>query len=238
MAQRKFAVFDIDGTVIRWQLYHAIVSNLAARELLPAGAAEAIDTARMTWKKRAHKESFKAYEQTLITTYHDALTTVPVAQFNQAVNQVFDEHKDQVYTYTRNLIQQLKTDGYMLLAISGSQTEILARLADYYGFDDLVGTAYVQVAGRFTGESTTPVGHKGEVLHELITKHDLTLVGSIAVGDSKSDAEMLQIVERPIAFNPDAALLEIAQANHSRNTNSACKNHHRTKKCSVRIGGP
>ena len=32
------------------------------------------------------------------------------------------------------------------------------------------------------------------------------------VGDSKSDAEMLAMVENPIAFNPDEELLKIATA--------------------------
>lgn len=207
----KFAVFDIDGTVIRWQLYHAIVSELADRGHLFEGASIAINDARMTWKKRAHKGSYSDYEHKLIDIYNEALSRVKVSDFQEAVDAVFEEHKDQVYTYTRDLIRELKAQEYMLLTISGSQQEIIDKLAAYYGFDDAVGNIYEQKNGYFTGKSMGVIGKKGEVLQQLIAKHNLSTAGSIAVGDSGGDIDMFNIVEQPIAFNPDTVLYEEAK---------------------------
>jgi phosphoserine phosphatase len=45
-------------------------------------------------------------------------------------------------------------------------------------------------------------------------KHGVSREGSIAIGDSGSDIAMLELVERPIAFNPTKGLFEHAKANN------------------------
>ncbi len=213
-ARRPFAVFDIDGTVIRWQLYHAIVNQLIKQGALPQQVAEAIHDARMTWKRRTHNQSFAEYERTLVHAYHDALEHLRAEQFSDAVDAVFEEYKDQVYTYTRDLIRDLKAQGYLLFAISGSHQEIISKLAEYYGFDAAVGQQYEQQNGTFTGEHTMPMHHKDTVLAELVTEYNATRQGSIAVGDSEGDIAMLEKVEQPIAFNPSAGLAAHAKTHH------------------------
>lgn len=212
MAQ-KFAVFDIDGTLIRWQLYHSIVTELAHRGCLSPHAEQTINDARMTWKRRSHSKSFDEYEDTLVHTYLDAVRGLQVQDFLAAVDVVFEEYKDQVYTYTRDLIRRLKADGYLLFAVSGSQKEIIAKLADYYGFDDYRGSDFERQGDTFTGNFLSPFKGKAGPLRELMQKHGVTTTGSIGVGDTKSDISMLEIVEQPIAFNPSFELYEAAAAN-------------------------
>ena len=50
------------------------------------------------------------------------------------------------------------------------------------------------------------------VLQELVKKHRATMPGSIAVGDGSSDISMLEMVELPIAFNPEKKLFDYASA--------------------------
>ena len=59
-----------------------------------------------------------------------------------AVRSVFDEYKEQTYTYTRDLIRSLQKQNYLLFAISASQEEVVEMLADYYGFDAWAGSKY------------------------------------------------------------------------------------------------
>ncbi|MEO6513651.1 MAG: HAD family phosphatase [Candidatus Saccharimonadales bacterium] len=208
---QKFAVFDIDGTLIRWQLFHAIVGELIKLGALDKQVGQEIQTARMHWKQRTHDESFREYEKVLVAAYEHALANLKNEDFTHAVDAVFNEYKDQVYRYTRNLIRELKAAGYMILAISGSHHEVIQKIAEHYGFDDVVGQIYEQQNGRFTGEHTTPMYHKDVVLNELIAKHNLDLEGSIAVGDSESDIPMLALVEQAVAFNPSRGLFAEAQ---------------------------
>lgn len=207
----KFAVFDIDGTLIRWQLYHAIADNLVRLGFIAPVKFQAIKEARMVWKRRESRESFKNYELELVKLYSNILAEITPHQFSQTAEAVFEEYKDQVYTYTRDLISRLKADGYKLFAISGSQEGIIRKLANYYGFDDFAARVDEQLNGRFTGKSTTPIFNKDAALSQMVQKQRSTYRGSIGVGDSATDIKMLKLVEKPIAFNPEQALYKYAK---------------------------
>lgn len=204
---RPFAAFDIDGTVIRWQLYHAIGDGMAKKGIIEASEFERVRRARMNWKRREGEDAFHDYEQALVSVFNKALVGLPVATLKEVIGSAFDEYKEQVYIYTRGLIEELKNKDYLLFAISGSQIEIVQLLAVYYGFDDFGGSTYEIVNGKFTGKNE-PLrrNQKPEYLRELVEKHNADWHDSIAVGDSESDIPMLETVEQPIAFNPSKQL--------------------------------
>lgn len=208
---RPFAVFDIDGTLIRWQLFHAITDKLAKENLLDARIYDDLKAARLDWKRRSSPEAFKAYEKHVVAAYEEGILNLTYTNFEKAATEVFEEYKDQVYKYTRELIARLKQQGYLLFAISGSQTEVVAMIADYYGFDDFIGSNYEHVNNRFTGNSTIHPGRKHVILREMVERHAATYQGSIAVGDSEGDISMLEAVEQPIAFNPTEKLFAVAR---------------------------
>jgi HAD superfamily hydrolase (TIGR01490 family) len=211
--KRPFAVFDIDGTIIRWQLYHAIADELARSGQLDSKNYDRVRQARMSWKRRQHQGSYLQYEEALVETFHEAMKTIHTSELQRAYQTVISEYKDQVYTYTRDLIYDLKDKGYLLFAISASQDEIVKMLAEYYGFDDAGGTVYKMKGGYFTGEfDLLKSGRKPEFLKQLAAKHNATWQDSIAVGDSEGDIPMLSTVEQPIAFNPSKDLFAHAQA--------------------------
>lgn len=211
--RRPFAAFDIDGTIIRWQLYHALADELARAGCLGAVDYETVRSARLKWKNRHDKDGFKTYEQILVNVVDASLTSISVAQLQTACATVITQYKDQVYTYTRDLIKELQSKGYLLFAISASQSEIVQLLAEYYNFDDFGGSEYETANGFFTGKKDILKSQrKPEYLKMLVEKHAATWQGSYAIGDSESDIPMLQTVERPIAFNPCRKLFEQAQS--------------------------
>lgn len=210
---RKFAVFDIDGTLIRWQLYHAVVDRLAKEGHLGDKAHYNLHEARMVWKRREHPEAFKQYEVELIKTYEESIANLPTEVFDNIAKEVANQYKDQVYKFTRNLAHALKNKKYFLIAISGSQEELVGEIAKKYNFDTWVGTQYERNSGRFTGKKFIASNDKKAVLERVIMKYDLSMNDSIAVGDSSSDIPMLDMVEHPIAFNPDQTLFEQSVTN-------------------------
>ncbi len=207
---RPFAVFDIDGTIIRWQLYHAIGDELARQAIIKPATFERVRAARMNWKRRSGEEQFMQYELELVTAFDKALPGLEVKVLSDAADKVFAEYKEQVYTYTRDLIRDLKAQGYLLFAVSGSPEVIVAKLAKFYGFDDFAATTYPADNGRFVGTKDLSIGKKPELLQGLISKHQTSLKRSLAVGDSEGDIDMLAMVEQPIAFNPSKQLFEHA----------------------------
>lgn len=212
---RPFAVFDIDGTLIRWQLYHAVADALVRMGYFDPAVFNAVKKARMGWKKRSHAESFREYEKVLIKAYDELLDSITTGQFDEAAQAVFNEYKDQSYTYTRGLIRELKKHGYLLFAISGSQSELVAMIAKHYGFDDFAGSVYPRKGNKFSGKKIIVKGHtKIDELNKMIIKHKATWKNSYAIGDSEGDIPILEKASVPIAFNPNNELYEHAKRNH------------------------
>lgn len=129
------------------------------------------------------------------------------------VDGVIDRYKDQVYTFTRDLVKDLRQKGYFLIAISGSHQELVEKLAQYYNFDSWVGTKYERIHGKFSGKKYVPSMNKSAVLHKIITENNLAMDDSYAVGDTISDLPVLEMVDNPIAFNPEKKLLEASSNN-------------------------
>jgi HAD superfamily hydrolase (TIGR01490 family) len=211
MSRQRFAVFDIDGTITRWQFFHAMGDAFVEHGFVTKAEHQKVIDAKATWKKRSHIGSYHDYEQAMVQSFLLVLDRITPQQFDEVAAEVFEQYKDETYTYTRNLVRNLKAKNYKLFVISGSPREVVERFADYYGFDDFIGTDHHTKNGKFTGEVTVPAHHKHLAMQEFLDKHDVTHEGSIGVGDSKGDISMLEMTKQPIAFNPDKALYEHAR---------------------------
>lgn len=209
---KRFAAFDFDGTLIRWQLFMAVFYELAEEKLIDEKDYKEVRRLFDAWRERTSDKAYEQYADAAIKTFDKHVSTLSVAFFDRAVEKVFAKYKDQVYTHTRDLVKDLRSKGYYLIAISGSQYQIVEKVSKYYGFDEWTGTKYTRIGDRFGGYEEFPAGKKGEALQEIITKQGLTMEGSIAVGDTESDIPMLELVENPIAFNPNKELLEHAKS--------------------------
>jgi HAD superfamily hydrolase (TIGR01490 family) len=214
MKPRKFAAFDIDGTIFRWQLYHELVFDLIDHGVLPASIKEDVAPSLANWQSRAGKTAFTDYELTLVGIFAKHLAGLSVKEFKAGAARVIERSSDKVYAYTRALLERLKSEGYVLVALSGSFVEVVEPFAKKYGFDYWVGTECDIENGRFTGKVVWNYDKKAENLSKLIPDRNLTLEGSVAVGDTASDISMLELVENPVAFNPSQELFDHATAHN------------------------
>ncbi len=212
MTQRKFAAFDIDGTLFRSGLYREVVFDMRRRRKLPTDLFRAAEQKHDAWMNR--KGTFDDFEQALVDTFDVHLSEVSPHDYDASIKRVYARERDHVYVYTRSLLKKLKTDGYFLIAISGSQTEIVEKFAPYHGFDAWTGQVYERDGERFTGAVTKTHTGKAALLAELAAKHHLTYDDSYAIGDSNGDMGLLESVTHPIAFNPTLELRDKAMARH------------------------
>lgn len=210
MSQRKFAVFDIDGTLYRWQLFHELVQELTITDAFPETTFRDIDQAWNDW--RGGVMSFHKYEMLVVETLSRYLPAVPVATFEAACKKVVEQSGHKLHAYPRQLLKRLKNEGYVIIAISGSQQELLDLFCKRHGFDIAIGALYEREAGRFTGTVTRmTIGRKDELLAGCVRDYDLTMEGSVAIGDSDGDSDILAMTENPIAFNPSEGLFATAK---------------------------
>ena len=209
--KRPYAVFDIDGTLIRWQLYHALADKLVKLGAIDASDYRQVLRARNNWKSRRATTSFSEYEAAMIDLVGRSLPGMDYSLFKDACSDVFKRYQDQVYTFTRDLITQLRQQHYLIFALSGSPSELVSMVAEYYNFDDFAGSTYDVQDGHLSGIVKALLGPaKPKRLLTLIEQHDASLSGSIAVGDTASDIGMLELAERAIAFNPSQELFNKA----------------------------
>ncbi|MDN5819480.1 MAG: HAD family phosphatase [bacterium] len=211
---KKFAAFDIDGTLFRGALFRELIYDLLADGAVPNALTKDFEEAERAWKTRQHVNAFHEYEEAMISSFDSSLVEVSFEAFEKAAIKVIDRVGDYVYAYTRDLAAALKKQGYTLIAISGSPQELVEPFVAKYGFDIFVAQQYGRGDnGKFNGEVTKTHTGKDVILKKLIEEHGLSLEGSVAVGDTGGDIGMLSIVEKPIAFNPEKKLFEAAKEN-------------------------
>lgn len=209
----KFAVFDIDGTLFRSGLYREVFYELYKMGVLPNDLTEQTTEKHRQWRHRVHGNAFEEFEEIMVAGVDTYLPKLKIADYDTAVQRVLDKKAENVYVYTRTLLYSLQSDGYVTIAISGSQKELVEPFAKRYGFDIWVGQEWERGEEYFTGNVTKTHTGKDKIVELLAQEHNLTMQDSYAVGDSNGDSGMLSIVDHPIAFNPTHELLEKALQN-------------------------
>lgn len=208
---KKIAFFDLDGTLFRWQLFHALVYELKNRGLFTQEETDELDAKLVDWQAR--RISWHDYEMPVVRAIRSQLPSISPEDFEAAALAVVEQSSDKVYRFTKQLAVTLKTEGYTIVAVTGSHQEIAEPFAGLYGFDDTIGVIEERVDGKFTGQRVREVfTDKARLVREYVEQHGYTWQDSLAIGDSYGDTPMLELVERPIAFNPSEELLEVAEA--------------------------
>lgn len=113
----------------------------------------------------------------------------------------------------QDLVEKHRALGHTLLVITATNRFITAPIVEMYGIDNLIATTPELIDGRYTGEIVgVPCFQDGKVtlLNEWLAKTGETLAGSYFYSDSHNDLPLLQLVENPIAVDPDEKLRAFA----------------------------
>ncbi len=212
-AKRKFAVFDIDGTIARTSLLQQMVRVLVGYGRLDIGTAQNIESLLHDSRQRIADDSFGSYmKQAVDMMFTNMPKSMSLHDYDQIINAVVKNSISHTYVYTRQLIQTLQQKNYFLIAISGSELRAVSTYAKELGFDAWIGQVqYLDDGKKLTGEVRALGLPKDKILESLIRKFNLTNDGSLAVGDTSSDITILSMVDQPITFNPNQALFTHAR---------------------------
>ena len=210
-AREPLAVFDVDGTLFRRGLLPALTRRLVNEGVFPERVREELSQDYYAWVER--RGSYETYDELVMELFLRELKGVSVAQLRRCATVEVEAHGRRLHMYTRDLAHRLKEAGYHIIAISGSPQEILDLFLPPLGFDRSWGTVLGQDAGGcYTGEVLEdPFKNKQRVLEEFLEDADVSLEGSVGVGDTLSDVGFLELVQTPIAFNPNRSFFEVAR---------------------------
>lgn len=210
--KKKFAIFDIDGTIFRSSLLIEVTEAMIEAGIFPQTVRRGYAKEYKLWLDR--KGSYDDYIQAVIRSFIRHIKGVHYSDFVKVAEKVVAGHKDRTYRYTRALVKELKKKKYYLLAVSHSPKGIVDGFAEKLGFDKVYGLLYeTNPNGKYTGEVLffDLMSDKAKVLQRAIEKENLTLSGSVGVGDTESDIAFLKMVAKPICFNPNKRLYEYAK---------------------------
>ncbi len=215
MKKRRIAVFDIDGTIFRSSLLRELLEALITFGIFPYRAQEYYVHAYVRWLDR--KGSYQVYQRAVIKAYQRYIKGINQNMIRDTANHVMNFHRYRLYHYTKNMVRDLKRKGFYLVAISGSPQDIVEPFAKNLGFNKVYGRVFsVNKQNQFTGKISNQkdIESKDTILkHVLLSNKNLTLQGSIGVGDTNLDLPFLKLLEHPIAFNPNKELYFYAKKN-------------------------
>ena len=210
--QNKIAIFDIDGTIFRKNLQFELINEMSWMNIFPRKVRDQIVDLYVNWLE--HKGTYEQYRAGLVELYEKYINGCNVKDVKHASKIVVSFHQDRTYVFAEELIRKLRHENYHMIAISGSPIEIVREYNNtHLKFDAVFGSVYeYDEKGNYTGKSQyEPVKHKGQLVKQYIYENNLTLEDSYGIGDTESDASLLELVAHPIAFNPNENLRAIAR---------------------------
>jgi HAD superfamily hydrolase (TIGR01490 family) len=111
------------------------------------------------------------------------------------------------------LVDEHRAKGDTLLVITATNTFVTKPIAKLYGINNIIGTDPEIIDCKFTGNvKGTPSFQEGKVirLKEWLKDHHETLQGSTFYSDSHNDIPLLEVVDHPVAVDPDPKLAKYA----------------------------
>ena len=211
-AKNKIAIFDIDGTIFRKNLHFVLINELVFMGVFPKSVKYKLVDVYSEWIE--HKGTYEKYRLALVDLYAKYIKGCKREDVLKASQEVIRFHEKRTYIFAENLITKLKKENYNIIAISGSPSEIVEEYnKKHLKFDKVFGSVYeLDSDGIYTGNAVfEPTKNKGEVAKQYAVENGINFKDSYGMGDTESDASFLKLVDRPIVFNPNTNLKEIAE---------------------------
>lgn len=203
------AIFDLDNTLLRgdsdylWGMY-----------LIDKGAVD----------QESHQRENERFYQEYLNGQMDImaflrfqlapLARIPMPELLQMREEYLENYIEPIITeQARALVEKHRQQGDTLLIISATNDFVTRPIADLFAIDELIATNAELIDNQYTGAvSGVPSYQEGKVLrlNDWLKKTGNTLKGSWFYSDSHNDLPLLQIVDHPVAVNPDPQLAKHA----------------------------
>jgi len=206
----RVAVLDVDGTMLRGSLGLRLIDQLHKEGL---GAPTAIDGVMSTIQRyRGGSLSYEEMVKSATDGYTAAIQGLEVATVERIAAALWAELADELFPFVQPMIAKLRRHGLRPVIISSSPTAIVLQLARALGIADATGSVFATAQGRYLDRCELMPGSPGGKLRALrrVVGEEVDLAGSFALGNAQSDVCILEVVGKPLAFEPTPELAAAA----------------------------
>ncbi|MGM0915731.1 MAG: HAD family hydrolase [Pseudomonadota bacterium] len=207
----SLAIFDLDNTLLSIDSDHAWGEFLLEQGAVdPVAYREAND--RFLADYEAGTLDIHAFLEVALRPLAENSPEQLAAWHQQFMASKIEPH---ILDKGEELLARHRARGDTLLIVTATNRFITGPIAERLGVDDLIAVEPEIVDGHYTGKvNGTPSYREGKVkrLEEWLADKDQTLDEAWFYSDSHNDLALLEIVEYPVAVDPDPTLREVAQA--------------------------
>ncbi len=207
----SLAIFDLDKTLLSGDSDHAWGEFLVERGL--------VDGSRYQRENDRYYEAYKAGELDIADYLRFALRPLTEHSLGELQDwrHQFMQTKilPMITPAARALVSRHRDRGDTLVIITSTNDFIAAPIATEFEIPHLIASQAELRAGRYTGRVVgIPCYRHGKVerLRAWMQEHGESLVGSWCYSDSHNDLPLLELVQHPVAVNPDEILRERAES--------------------------
>ncbi|MDI5984550.1 HAD family hydrolase [Halomonas sp. M4R5S39] len=206
----SLAIFDLDNTLLSIDSDHAWGEFLLEQGAVdPVAYREAND--RFLADYEAGTLDIHAFLEVALRPLAENSPEQLAAWHQQFMASKIEPH---ILPKGEELVARHRTRGDTLMIITATNRFITGPIAERLGVDELIAVEPEIVAGRYTGRvSGVPSYREGKVerLEQWLVDKELTLDGAWFYSDSHNDLALLELVDHPVAVDPDPTLREVAE---------------------------
>ena len=203
------ALFDLDNTLLSCDSDYEWGRFLVDKQLVDPVAYEA-----------ANDRFYEQHKQGTLDIYEfSAFSFHPLTQ--HSMDELAELHAEFMQTVirpqmgspARALLDQHREQDHVLLVITATNSFITRPIVQAFGIPHLLATEPKVVDGRYTTEiEGIPCFQEGKVrrLGQWLGQNSETLEGSYFYTDSINDLPLLELVDHPVAVDPDERLQDMA----------------------------
>jgi len=114
---------------------------------------------------------------------------------------------------SRDLVSKHKAAGDTLVVITATNSFVTGPIVKELGIENIIATEAEKIDGHFTGKiAGTPCFQEGKVtrLKQWILENEVALEDCMFYSDSNNDLPLLELVQKPVAVDPDEKLKAVA----------------------------
>ncbi len=208
----RAAALDVDGTLIPGTLAGSLPERLVDAGRRPRDRRARLHAYAMSVP--GHRLETQPVADRMTELFAALLTDTPCRRVSQIIAQVWAEQRGRVFDFAGPMVAALRRAGLEPMLISGGPHELVALLAGDLGVERFRGARFASEDGLYTGGVTAAVTTtKRQVATELAGGETIDWAGSLAMGNSLADRDLLQSAGHPIVFEGSPALLALARDN-------------------------